>query len=204
MTGRPTEISAIEDTRRSMSRSGATRVARTRQAIFDAVESMPAGEPVTVSEVVRRAGISRAAFYTHFAGLDELAIAIMHDMLAKITTLDLQARRTTHAGWRETSIATLTRNVEQMVHHRGLYLSVLGMPGSSTAFEAAVRELSAVIAGTIAEMPAVPPDVELTDAARFIASGTLSLIVHWLRTDPHMEVDTMVARLVVLLPDWGA
>jgi AcrR family transcriptional regulator len=201
MAEEPAPTTTIEHVRRSMSRSSTTKVARTRQAIFDAVETIEADAPVTVGEVVRRAGISRAAFYTHFSGLDELALAIMHDMLERISALHLEARGTTYAGWRETSTAMLRRNVEHMVHNRNLYLTVLGMPGSSGAFEAAVVELTGAIALSFEQMPVVPDALKIDDASRFIASGTLAMIIHWMRNDPAMPVDEMVARLITFFPD---
>jgi AcrR family transcriptional regulator len=193
--------SPIEDVRRSMSRSSDTKVARTRQAIFEAVESFGEDEAVTVGEIVRRAGISRAAFYTHFAGLEELALAIMHEMLQSIAEQHNAARLTSYAGWREASTAMLSRNVEHVARHRGLYLSVFGMPGSSGAFEAAVVDLAGTISAAFEQMPVIPDRLDVSEASRFIAGGTLTMLMHWMRTDPGLSVDDMVARLVSFFPD---
>ncbi|MFG1608005.1 TetR/AcrR family transcriptional regulator [Actinoplanes sp. NPDC049265] len=201
MTDEPTPGSAIEEVRRSMSRSPATKVARTRQAIFEAVEAIGDDGPVTVGEVVRRAGISRAAFYTHFSGLEELTIAIMHDMVQKVSAQQHETRGTTYAGWREASTAMLHRNVEHIAHNRGLYLNVLGMPGSSGAFEAAVVELAASIVAALRHLPTVPAGLNIEDTARFVASGTLAMTVHWMRNEPSMPVDEMVDRLIACFPD---
>ncbi|WP_291053017.1 TetR/AcrR family transcriptional regulator [Herbiconiux sp.] len=193
--------SAIDEVRRSMSRSSDTKVARTRQAIFEAVESFGEDEPVTVGEVVRRAGISRAAFYTHFAGLEELGLAIMHDMLETIAAQHHDAPLTGYAGWREASTAMLRRNVEHVVRHRGLYLSVFGMPGSSGAFEVAVVDLAGAIAAAFEQMPVLPARLDVAETSRFIAGGTLTMLMHWMRTDPGLPVDEMVTRLISFFPD---
>ncbi|MTD53813.1 TetR/AcrR family transcriptional regulator [Amycolatopsis pithecellobii] len=201
MTGKPAPLSTIEDVRRNMSRSQATRVARTRQAIFEAVASIDDEAAVTVGEVVRRAGISRAAFYTHFSGLDELAIAIMRDMVQTVSALHHEARGTTYASWREASVAMLRRTVDHMVQNRRLYLSVLEMPGSSGAFDAAVVELAGSIVAAFERMADVLDQKDVEDMARFIASGTLTMIIHWMRTNPSMPVDEMVARLISFFPN---
>jgi AcrR family transcriptional regulator len=201
MDDTPRTASTLEHTRRTMGRSQDTKVTRTRQAIFEAVAQIADVGSMTVGEVVRRAGISRAAFYTHFAGLDELALAIMRDMLDEVSALHDEARGTTYAGWREASIAMLRRNVAHMVGNRALYLSVLGMPGASGAFQAATDELTASIVTALEHMPSPPARVEVADAARFVASGTLAMIVHWMRSAPSTTVDEMVTRLISLFPD---
>lgn len=51
------------------------RVAATRARLFDAVRSLSiAGRSVTVSNIVAEARLSRATFYTHFSGVDDLAL----------------------------------------------------------------------------------------------------------------------------------
>jgi hypothetical protein len=93
------------------------------------------------------------------------------------------------------------RDVEHMVHNRGLYLSVFGMPGSSGAFEAAVVELAASIVAAFEHMPTVPARMDVEDTARFVASGTLAMIIYWMRTDPSMSVDEMVERPISFVAD---
>src|SRR5699024_5196781 len=57
------------------------RPARTRAAIFSAARDLTSmdGE-VTVNALAKRAGVSRAAFYSHFSGLDELMGAMFQQM----------------------------------------------------------------------------------------------------------------------------
>lgn len=51
------------------------RVARTRQATLDAVETLATGDqPLTVAAMVRTTGIGRSSFCTHFSGSDEFAV----------------------------------------------------------------------------------------------------------------------------------
>lgn len=57
------------------------RPARTRAAIFAAARDLGADDgEVTVNALAKRAGVSRAAFYSHFTGLDDLMGAMLQDM----------------------------------------------------------------------------------------------------------------------------
>ncbi|MGP2481205.1 TetR/AcrR family transcriptional regulator, partial [Listeria monocytogenes] len=51
------------------------RVEATRAKLFDAVRELSAaGEDISVSSVAKAAGVGRATFYTHFSGIDDLAL----------------------------------------------------------------------------------------------------------------------------------
>ncbi|WP_341854417.1 helix-turn-helix domain-containing protein [Brachybacterium sp. GPGPB12] len=57
------------------------RPARTRAAIFTAARELSADDgEVTVNALAKRAGVSRAAFYSHFTGLDDLLGAMLQEM----------------------------------------------------------------------------------------------------------------------------
>ncbi|MBN9613036.1 MAG: TetR family transcriptional regulator, partial [Actinobacteria bacterium] len=50
-----------------------------------------AGEPISVSALVKRAGVSRAAFYVHFADLADFALHLQQqhfDAIARTAELD--------------------------------------------------------------------------------------------------------------------
>ena len=58
------------------------RPARTRAAIFSAARDLTVADgEVTVNALAKRAGVSRAAFYSHFSGLDDLMAAMLQQML---------------------------------------------------------------------------------------------------------------------------
>ena len=58
------------------------RPARTRAAIFAAARDLTVADgEVTVNALAERAGVSRAAFYSHFSGLDDLMGAMLSRML---------------------------------------------------------------------------------------------------------------------------
>ena len=57
------------------------RPARTRAAIFAAARDLTSADgEVTVNALAKRAGVSRAAFYSHFSGLDDLMGAMLQQM----------------------------------------------------------------------------------------------------------------------------
>jgi AcrR family transcriptional regulator len=65
----------------SSERAPDPRPARTRAAIFAAARELSAADgEVTVNALAKRAGVSRAAFYSHFTGLDDLMGAMLQQM----------------------------------------------------------------------------------------------------------------------------
>ena len=63
------------------------RPARTRAAIFAAARDLTSADgEVTVNALAKRAGVSRAAFYSHFSGLDDLMGAMLQQMLDRKST----------------------------------------------------------------------------------------------------------------------
>ena len=64
---------AMTSSNSSGERAPDPRPARTRAAIFTAARELSADDgEVTVNALAKRAGVSRAAFYSHFSGLDDL------------------------------------------------------------------------------------------------------------------------------------
>lgn len=65
----------------SSDRAPDPRPARTKAAIFAAARDLTSTDgDVTVNALAKRAGVSRAAFYSHFSGLDDLMGAMLQQM----------------------------------------------------------------------------------------------------------------------------
>lgn len=73
-------VSPIVERREVKLSSRDVRAERPRNAILDAVHDLTrADSRVTVSAIIRAAGISRSTFYAHYASLDELATSLLSD-----------------------------------------------------------------------------------------------------------------------------
>ena len=105
-------------------RSARTR-ARLREALLAECAERPL-EEVGVAALVRRAGIGRATFYVHYAGLEDLAVDACADVVR-------EAVEALHA-WRgrpdpEHAPPALTEFLTSLTPHAGLYRTLLAPGG---------------------------------------------------------------------------
>lgn len=181
-----------------MSRAEDPRPARTRAAILAAVESLSSrNDVITVSAIVDAAGISRSAFYAQYRDLDALAVAVLSEAFAGIEQVDLALRRTRTA--RETAVTTTTQLVEAFSRNRALYAGVLS--GRTTEAHRAVQDAFAAQArGTM--LATAPAHLDADIAARYVAGGTLGVLVDWIGSEHPEPAERIQQQLLDLLPAW--
>jgi AcrR family transcriptional regulator len=205
MERRDAIVTPLHETRNGIRVSGDPRVARTRQAILDAVESLAAGdEPITVAAIVRTASIGRSSFYTHFSGIDELAVTVLSGVFQGIGHEDVELRRNRIVSGAEAARLAQVRLVSHLVQHRALYSSMLALPFTSAVFTQAVDSYATQVRATIALLPDIPRGLSPEAVAIYTASGSLGLLAHWIRSDDPVSADVLVDQLMSLLPAWLA
>jgi len=198
-------VTPLRETRSGIRASGDPRVARTRQAILDAVESLAAGDdPITVAAIVRTAGIGRSSFYTHFSGVDELAVTVLSGVFQAIGLEDVELRRHRIVSGAEAARVAQVRLVSHLVQHRALYASMLALPFTSAVYTQAVEGYAAQVRATIALLPEIPHGLSADAVAIYTASGSLGLLAHWIRSDNPIPADALVDQLMSLVPAWLA
>lgn len=176
------------------------RAARTRQIILDAVSRLTAAgfREISVSDVVREAGVSRSSFYTHFANLDEVAVGMLdRDFWSSGPTIG------TGTG---ASIAreAYTALAGHLTGHQVLFSSVLDLPLASRAYDEAIGAYADRIVEAIVARAVVPADISPDAAATYVAGGARTLISAWMRGSVPISDDELVEQLVALLPAWFA
>jgi AcrR family transcriptional regulator len=205
MERRDALVTPLHQTRSGIRVSSDPRVARTRQAVLDAVESLAAGdESITVAAIVRTAGIGRSSFYTHFSGIDELAVTVLSGVFQAIGLEDVELRRHRIVSGAEAARLAQVRLVSHLVQHRALYASMLALPFTSAVFTQAVDSYATQVQATIALLPEIPPGLSPEAVAIYTASGSLGLLAHWIRSDDPVPADALVDQLMSLLPAWLA
>ena len=198
-------VTPLHQTRSGIRTSGDPRVARTRQAILDAVEELAAGDqPITVAAIVRAAGIGRSSFYTHFSGIDELAVEVLGGVFRTIGAEDVELRRNRVVTGAEAARVAQVRLVGHLVQHRALYASMLALPFTSAVYTQAVEGYAAQVRATIALLPEIPHGLSADAVAIYTASGSLGLLAHWVRSDDPVPADVLVEQLMSLVPVWLA
>lgn len=198
-------VSPLIDTRTGLRTSADPRVIRTRQAILDAVESLVAqgASNISVSDIVRSAGIGRSSFYTHFAGIDELAVEVLRGAFDAIGADDIEMRMHAVPGAAAARRAQ-ERFVEHLVQHRSLYASMLSLPFTSQVLSAAVDGYAAQVRATMAVLPNAPAGLLPDAVATYVASGSLGLVASWVLSDDPIAPAVLVDQLMGLLPSWLA
>jgi AcrR family transcriptional regulator len=182
--------------RRTLGGSNDPRVARTRDAIADAVHRLSDRDgDLTVSSIVRESGVSRASFYAHYSGLDELAAHLMRDAF-QIIAADYEASVLAPA---DAMRASQTRLVDHFLDNLAFYRAVSELPVSKDGYLAAVRAMAAFIEPALAAHPEAhnPPAV-----ARYVAGAAYGLIDAWLTGDVDLGPEELVDHLTSLLPPW--
>jgi AcrR family transcriptional regulator len=198
-------VTPLHETRSGIRASGDPRVVRTRQAILDAVETLAAGDqPITVAAIVRTAGIGRSSFYTHFSGIDELAVTVLSGVFEAIGAEDIELRRHRIVSGAEAARVAQVRLVGHLVQHRALYASMLALPFTSAVYTRAVEGYAAQVRATIALLPEIPHGLSAEAVAVYTASGSLGLLAHWIRSDDPVSADVVVDQLMSLVPAWLA
>lgn len=183
--------------RRTLDRSSDPRVTRTRAAIADAVHELSRqGEEITVAAIVRAAGISRASFYSHYASLDQLALALHQEAFATISELYAKEARDSAAALRDAQ----RRLVAHFVENRGLSAAVAALPVSKDMYLSGVRALAAVIEEWLAREVTIPAGLDVEPTARYIAGAAYGLIDAWLTGELEMTDDALIDHLTRLLP----
>lgn len=153
------------------------RVRRTRRALQDAlVELLDDIEPVSVSAVAQRAGLSRQAMHAHYASVEHLAAEVLARRLLEATgheaPVDLDAATTLLVdGVRRDGLEPFLRFIQD---DRATFLALRRLShGLSTAI------LAQVFAGLAGDL-APGPDRASPYGALFVAGGMTTLVDTWL------------------------
>lgn len=193
------DAGATEAIRRTLEVSLDPRVARTRSALYAAAASLAAaGGPVTVSSVVRTAGVSRASFYSHFAGLDDLWAGLMAEAFRRIADL--------YSADHDEPLDAMRRSQELLVEYfasnRTLYAGAAAVPVSRDGYLLGVRTMAEVIETALRDHPRRPRTLRVDATARYIAGAAYGLIDAWLTGEVELTSTQLVEHLEALLPPW--
>lgn len=172
--------------------------------IFTAVDTLMREHTATVSvsDIVRTAGISRSTFYAHFTGLDVLATDYLRSQLAEISQSGVELRRGDLVSGTLSARIGYRRLIAHMVEHYPLYSSVLELPPTRTAHNAVVDAYAGQIVQSMRALGPVPAGVNPHVVANYVAGGALTLIGAWMSGRIEASDDELVEQLTALLPTW--
>ena len=171
-------------------RTQAERRSATRRALLDAaLDQMDGGygfDALSLRRVARAAGVVPAAFYRHFAGMDELGLALVEESVLTLRSM-LREAREDGAGPEhviERSVAILVAHVR--AHRRHYAFMAHARASGNAVLRHAIRSETRLFASELA-----------TDLARF------PILRDWTTADLQMLaglfVETMIATIDSLL-----
>ncbi|RLV47468.1 TetR/AcrR family transcriptional regulator [Nocardioides mangrovicus] len=185
-------------TRQRMVGSADVRASRTRAKLVDAFAGLAElPEPVTVSALVRRAGVNRTSFYAHFASLDALAVETLTEVFDLVASIDTTGRGCGHDA--ETSEKSLLEVARFVGARREVYGPLLR---SGDFYQAVEDAFTAQNVRTLSAVRDLPDDVDPFVLARFVAAGALGVVASWLREGNDLSAQWVAVQLRRVLPAW--
>lgn len=164
---------------------------------------------VTVNALAKRAGVSRAAFYSHFNGLDDLMGAMFARMyeVQYARAIEFAANGRSTQEMVQTGAATL---VAYTVRHHAFLRGGLEWKFSHRTYMILVKTLSDLHVMTLRRLgDELPSFLPIERTARFFAGGTLAILTQWLidteqaaRAGEELDRVELTEAVLRILPSW--
>lgn len=180
------------------------RAISTRSTIATALTTLSqSGRSVSVSALVREAGISRATFYTHFADLDEVILLIHETMISEVAAWQ-QGALSGPESWTEPDAQreSFRRFAVYVDKHRDLYAAIFDLPIGSTVRHRSVQVIADALRDRLDEVAHPPPGIRAEVVTSSLAAAYMHILSRWVQGDLELTVDEVMAHFVELMPDW--
>lgn len=163
------------------------RALRSRAALVDAmIDALDEGttpSAISITDIVKRAGVSRPTFYQHFGDMPSLVHAAALDRLRG--AFELVPEASADAEWAAYSHAATTILLGHLLEHSTFYLSVLHDTGLTPVSDI-IEVLSERFLDVAPFSPAIRSDPEnARERAEFLAAGITWSVVRWLDGGGH-------------------
>lgn len=186
-------------------RAADPRTARTRAAIVTGYASLlrEGNCDVTVRDVVTAAGISRASFYTHFDGVNEVALILVREMFAGLGAEYLDERLRTGYRTSEAVRAGQERLADAFWERRTTLAPLLEGGQAAATYIEIVRAFATTIEQLLRhDLSRIPAGIDPYLAAVAIANTLVGLLSAWITGSIDADRDLVVDHLIAMLPAW--
>lgn len=185
------------------------RPQRTRAAIFAAAQEMGAEDSdVTVNALAQRAGVSRAAFYSHFSSLDDVMCGIIEQMVEQVMEEEPEIPEgfTPH----QLVCSEIYAMCDYVSEHRAFLRGMLTWKISHRAYGSMVDMFSKLFKyGYMLLDCCFPENLPREETARFHGGGVAEMLVAWLRKSEQdvaagrqVNSDELAESVIRVLPSW--
>jgi len=170
------------------------QVSRTREMLRSALMTLileKGYESITIQDIVDRANLGRATFYTHFRDKEDLLLTSMKEGYQQLLAR-LEAERSS-----PDELLSIEMVFEYAAANRELFLVILYGAGKTVIYQQArdfiAEQAKKQLQGRFGD-PAIPLDL----AAMYFAGSLLSILVWWLEQGMPYTAAEMAAMLQIL------
>lgn len=162
------------------------RPARTRTALIEAtINTLSTTKPgsLSITDLVKAAGVSRPTFYQHFTDVNTLIHAAALEKLEAIFNSLLETETADSLPLFTSAVSTSL--LTQLQNDAVFFRNVLETSGNSALVQELVTFLTHRLLSrpVIAELITAKAEPLTSDYAQFVAAGAAWLTVRWLKTD---------------------
>lgn len=185
------------------------RPQRTRAAIFTAAQEMGAEDTdVTVNALAQRAGVSRAAFYSHFSSLDDVMCGIIEQMVEQVMEEGPEVPEgfTAH----QLVCSEIYAMCDYVAEHRAVLRGMLTWKINHRAYGSMVDMFAKLFKYGYRLLDSYfPENLPRNETARFHGGGVAEMLVAWLRKSEReaergrtLSSAVLAESVIRVLPTW--
>lgn len=176
---------------------------RTRAALIGAYQTAAAANvdaPPSVTWLCTDAQVGRSTFYTHFASVEELAMATVTAGFEKLSLGDVGRRMARTDERRRIAADGLAEMFALLQQSKGVLEFAIRTGSRSAVHDLFAREFAKYIHGTVAvEFPHLTP-AQVDIATEYVSAGTAHVALTWLESDFSATQSDLIGLLLDLLP----
>lgn len=151
-------------------------------------------EPLTVQDILDRAGVGRATFYLHFRGKDDLLRRSLEPLREHL--LEEWKRAATEAGEGGAPLGFVLPFLRHVDSHRALYRATVGRESWAIVHREIKRMLTEFAAEPVKSMRAKSLAAEVIP--QYVAGAMMNVVVWWLESRSKATADEMNEMFVLM------
>lgn len=154
----------------------------------------------SVTWICERAGVGRSTFYTHFASVEELALATITAGFAPVSASDTD-RRLAHSDERR-AIARdgLTAIIEGLERARGVLGYTVAIGSRAAVLDRLIERFAHHTRMTIAVEYDGLDEARLDTVTQYVSAGTAHTVLRWIEGGSPLSRSELVDQLLDVLP----
>jgi len=199
-------MSTSDNTAATSVRATDPRIERTRTAIVSALRTLlhEGRTGLSVREVVAAAQVSRASFYLHFSGVEQVALVLLRETFEQLRTAYVAERRELGQRTDHSVRAGQQRLADAFWEQRALLGPLMESNFCGAAYSDMVRSFAHMLETLFTSEPARVPtvlDPSITSVA--LSHLLIGLLTDWVTGRMDAPKEQIVDHMVALLPSWA-